>query len=65
MTDRELLGGARRLAREEGVLAGPEAGAAIAALPHLIERGALSPADRVVVFVTGHGLKYPVLADDR
>ncbi|HET6342141.1 MAG TPA: pyridoxal-phosphate dependent enzyme, partial [Gemmatimonadota bacterium] len=59
VTDEELLEGARRLAREEGILAGPEAGAAVAALPGLVRRGTIAPTDRVVLFVTGHGLKYP------
>lgn len=57
--DDDLLAGARRLAREEGVLASPEAGAAVAALPTLLESGAIAPEDRVICFVTGHGLKYP------
>ena len=46
---------------EEGILAGPEAGAAVAALPGLLERGVVARGDRIVLFVTGHGLKYPAL----
>ncbi|MDX1622589.1 MAG: threonine synthase [Gemmatimonadota bacterium] len=57
--DDELVAAAGRLAREEGILASPEAGATVAALPRLLERGAIDPSDRVVCFVTGHGLKYP------
>lgn len=63
VTDEELLEGARRLAREEGILAGPEAGAAVAALPELVRRGTIAPANRVVLFVTGHGLKYPAITE--
>jgi threonine synthase len=63
VTDEELLEGARRLAREEGILAGPEAGAAVAALPGLLERGVVARDDRIVLFVTGHGLKYPALTE--
>ncbi|HET9581419.1 MAG TPA: threonine synthase [Gemmatimonadota bacterium] len=63
VSDGELLEGARRLARAEGVLAGPEAGAAVAALPKLVRQGTIAPADRVVVFVTGHGLKYPAIME--
>ncbi|MGH7557817.1 MAG: threonine synthase [Gemmatimonadota bacterium] len=63
VTDAQLLEGARRLAREEGILAGPEAGAAVAALPSLVERGAIARDDRVVLFVTGHGLKYPAVME--
>jgi threonine synthase len=61
VTDDELLEGARRLAREEGILAGPEAGAAVAALPALLEREMVARDARIVLFVTGHGLKYPAL----
>ncbi|MDX1661159.1 MAG: threonine synthase [Gemmatimonadota bacterium] len=57
--DADLLEWSRRLAREEGILASPEAGATVAALPGLLERGVIEPADRVVCFVTGHGMKYP------
>ena len=59
--DDALLAGARRLASEEGILASPEAGATVAALPMLLEQGALEPDEDVVCFVTGHGGKYPVL----
>jgi threonine synthase len=59
VTDEALLDGARRLAREEGILASPEAGATVAALPILQERGTIRSDDRVACFVTGSGLKYP------
>lgn len=61
--DTALLEGARRLAAEEGILASPEAGATVAALPGLIGSGFVEPEDDVVCFVTGHGIKYPVLCD--
>jgi threonine synthase len=61
VTDNALLEGAGRLAREEGILAGPEAGATVAALSILIQGGAIDPAERVVCTVTGGGLKYPVV----
>jgi threonine synthase len=64
VTDGALLAGARRLAREEGVLAGPEAGAAVAALSVLLERGVIARDDRVVVFVTGAGWKYPAVMEE-
>lgn len=63
VADPALLDGARRLAREEGILASPEAGATVAALPELVARGVAGPHDEIALFVTGHGLKYPVLAD--
>ena len=61
--DGELLAGARRLAAEEGIFASPEAGATVAALPGLLESGAIDPEARTVCFVTGHGIKYPVLCE--
>ncbi|HJR53997.1 MAG TPA: threonine synthase [Gemmatimonadota bacterium] len=59
--DAALLAGARRLATEEGIFASPEAGATVAALPHLLASGAIDPDGETVCFVTGHGIKYPVL----
>ena len=59
--DAALLAGARRLAAEEGIFASPEAGATVAALPHLVESGAIDPESETICFVTGHGIKYPVL----
>ena len=59
--DGELLAGARGLASKEGIFASPEAGATVAALPVLLESGAIDPEGRTVCFVTGHGIKYPVL----
>jgi threonine synthase len=59
--DEALLEAAGRLAREEGIFASPEAGATVAALPLLLESGVVEPDDAVVCFVTGHGIKYPVL----
>ena len=61
VTDDALLEGARRLAREEGILASPEAGAVIAALPVLLASGTIRRDDLVACFVTGSGLKYPVV----
>lgn len=59
VSDDEVLEGARRLAREEGILACPEAGATVMALRRLLRAGVLALDDRVVCCITGHGLKYP------
>ncbi|MFN2384053.1 MAG: threonine synthase [Gemmatimonadota bacterium] len=61
VSDAALLEGARWLATAEGLFASPEAGATVAALPVLLARGELDPADRITCFLTGHGWKYPVL----
>ncbi|HTE50129.1 MAG TPA: threonine synthase [Kofleriaceae bacterium] len=44
--------------RTTGVFAAPEGAATAAALHALAERGTVRPGDRVVLFVTGSGLKY-------
>lgn len=47
------------LGRLEGIFAAPEGGAAVAAVRELVHREWIAPDDRVVVFNTGTGLKYP------
>jgi threonine synthase len=61
VSDPQLLDGAHRLASEEGILAGPEAGATVSALTKLLDAGAIARHERVVCFITGHGLKYPAI----
>src|SRR5438105_11546619 len=63
VTDDELLAGAREMARREGIFAAPEGGACVPALRKLLERGKISPNDRVVLFNTGSGIKYLDLFD--
>lgn len=57
--DEELLHGQKELAQKEGVCACPEGGATVAALQHLLRSGWISSQERVVLFNTGTGLKYP------
>ncbi|MGH9382532.1 MAG: threonine synthase [Thermoanaerobaculia bacterium] len=47
-----------RLAREEGIEAGPEGAACYVALEHLAANGTIAPNTRVVLFQTGHPLNY-------
>lgn len=49
---------ARRLAREEGVLVGPEGAACLVALEELAAAGVVGEGERVVVFQTGHPANY-------
>ncbi|MCC6861132.1 MAG: threonine synthase [Bryobacterales bacterium] len=58
VSDREMLDAGLRLAREEGIFAAPEGAACLAAAEKLLASGFLSPADRIVLFNTGSGLKY-------
>ncbi|MDA1265888.1 MAG: threonine synthase [Planctomycetota bacterium] len=57
--DEALIAGTVRVSREEGMFFAPEAGALVAALPILLERGDVRADERIVLFNTGTGLKYP------
>jgi len=58
VSDPELLDAGIRLAREEGIFAAPEGAACVAALEKLLASGFLKPAERIVIYNTGAGLKY-------
>lgn len=58
VSDDEILASLRWLGHTEGIFAAPEAAATLAALPHLLADGAIHRNDRVVLFLTGSGLKY-------
>lgn len=53
-----IRNGGDRLSRDEGLLACPESGAALAGLEELLRRGWVQPEERVVLFSTGNGYKY-------
>ena len=53
----------RRLAVEEGIWVEPAGAAAVAALPRLLEQGALKPNQRVVCILSGAGFKDTHLAE--
>ena len=57
VSDGEILEAMPLLGRTAGLFAEPAAAAAVAALVKLVDRGAVSPAERIVVVSTGHGLK--------
>ena len=59
VADDEMAKGQLDLARGEGVFACPEGGATLAAVRKLVATGYISSSDRVVIFNTGTGLKYP------
>jgi len=58
VSDEDLIAGAHRAARQEGVCVAPEAGALVVALERLVAGGWIAPEERVVLFNTGTGLKY-------
>ena len=57
VTDEEILSYQRLLATTEGIFCEPTSAAAFAALPRLVEQGSINPSERVLVAVTGLGLK--------
>jgi threonine synthase len=59
VSDEEMLDAGAELASTEGIFAAPEGAACVAALRKLLANGFLKPADRIVLYNTGSGLKYP------
>ena len=59
VSDDEMAKGQLDLARGEGVFACPEGGATLAAARKLVAAGFILPSDKLVLFNTGTGLKYP------
>jgi len=59
VTDDEMVEGTLLLGRTEGLYAAPEGGATVAAALRLRHDGWIAPHERVVLFNTGSGLKYP------
>jgi threonine synthase len=57
VTDDEIVEGIRLLARTEGIFGETAAGVTVASLKRLAEEGVVRPDERVVLYVTGHGLK--------
>jgi threonine synthase len=58
VTDQQILDAGVLLARREGIFVAPEGAAAVAAARLLIQNGSLDPAQRIVIYNTGAGLKY-------
>lgn len=57
VTDDEVVEGMRLLARTEGIFAETAGGVTVAALQRLTEEGVVRADERVVIYITGHGLK--------
>ena len=63
VTDEEIIDAIRLLARTEGIFTEPAGGVTIATLVKLASQGIVEPSERVVAYVTGHGLKAPEVVD--
>jgi threonine synthase len=59
VSDAEIVAGQLDFARSEGVFACPEGGAALAGLRRLVASQGVGRDERIVLFNTGTGLKYP------
>ena len=59
VTDEEIVDAQRTLGRLTGIHAAPEGAATYAAIPPLVASGFLRGDERIVLFNTGTGLKYP------
>jgi len=59
VTDDEMLDAGVQLASDEGIYAAPEGAACVAGAQKLLASGFLKPSDRIVLYNTGSGLKYP------
>lgn len=58
ISEDEIVEAQKLLARVEGIWTAPEAAAALAALMRLRASGDVAPGDRVVLVLTGAGIKY-------
>jgi threonine synthase len=58
VSDADILASLQDWAKNEGIFLSPEGATATAAYDKLIASGYLTPADRVLIFNTGAGLKY-------
>lgn len=59
VSDEEILAGVSELAHEEGIIVCPEGAATWAGLKRLNDLKEVGAGDRIVLFNTGSGLKYP------
>ena len=59
VTDDEMLEAAVQLASDQGIYAAPEGASCVTAAQKLLASGFLKPTDRIVLYNTGSGLKYP------
>lgn len=59
VSDREIVVSVQELARRAGVFAEPSGAAPLAGLRRLLADGTIAPGARVVLFITGSGLKDP------
>lgn len=59
VSDAEIVAEVHRVAAADGLFLSPEGAATVAALPHLLDQGLIDGGERIMLFNTGAGLKYP------
>jgi threonine synthase len=59
VSDGDMLAAGLQLAADEGIFAAPEGAACVVAAERLLASGYLKRSDRIVIYNTGSGLKYP------
>jgi threonine synthase len=59
VSEAEIVEAIRLLARTEGIFTEPAGGVTVATLAKLARDGRIAPSERVVAYITGHGLKTP------
>jgi len=59
VTDEEMSEDTKEIASLEGVYPAPEGAATLSVLRHMLERGLVSAEEKVILFNTGAGQKYP------
>ena len=57
VTDDEIVEAIHLLARTEGILTEPAGGVTVATLAKMARDGQVTSSERVVIYITGHGLK--------
>ncbi len=65
VTDEEILGAVESMSACEGIFPSPEGAATWAGLVRLVERGTISPSDRIVIVNTAGGARYRSLLEGR
>ncbi|MGI6574382.1 MAG: threonine synthase [bacterium] len=63
VTDDEIMAAKKLVGRKEGQVISPEGAAAVAAVDKMVQQGQIGRDERVVIFNTGSGLKYPELIE--
>ncbi len=65
VSDNKILSALHKLGKVEGLFVAPEAAATLAALQELLDQKFIHPDERVVLFLTGSGLKYSHLINGK